>query len=201
MDNTMDKTTLTPEESLLLITKTIEETKQRFEENGHIIILWGSLTFIVFLSQYILVFLGLYKIFDIMWTCILFPLGGIYTFIYVRRKVEKKNIPMTIIGRLIGTMGWVFGFNLMILGFFFGNQLDKVAAPIFLILFALFIIMAGISLKFKPLTIGGIMLNLIGFGTFLVNTDYYGLSMMIGSVVGLIIPGILLNRANKKEHV
>jgi len=197
----MDEKTLTPEESLLLITKTIEETKKRFEENGHIIILWGTLTFIVFLSQYVLVFLGLYKIFDIMWTCILFPLGGIYTFVYVRRKVEKKNIPTTIIGRIIGTMGWVFGVNLLILGFIFGHQLDKAAAPIFLILFALFIIMTGISLKFKPLTIGGILLNLIGFGTFLINTDYYGLSMMIGSVVGLIVPGILLNRAKRKENV
>ncbi len=192
---------ITPEESLLLITKTIEETKQRFKENGHIIILWGSLTFIVFLSQYVLVFLGLYKIFDIMWTCILFPLGGIYTLIYVRRKVEKNNIPTTIIGRIIGTMGWVFGFNLMILGFIFGHQLDKAAAPIFLILFALFIIMTGISLKFKPLTIGGILLNLIGFGNFLINTEYYGLSLMLGALVGLIIPGILLNRANRKEHV
>ena len=197
----MDKTTLTPEESLLLITKTIEETKQRFKANGHIIILWGTLTFIVFLCQYVLVFLGLYKIFDIMWTCILFPLGGIYTFIYARRKVKKENVPMTIIGRTIGTMGWVFGVNLLILGFIFGHQLDKAAAPIFLILFALFIIMTGISLKFKPLTIGGILLNLIGFGTFLINTNYYGLSLMIGSVVGLIIPGMLLNRANKKEHV
>jgi hypothetical protein len=197
----MDEKTLTPEESLLLITKTIEETKKRFEENGHIIILWGTLTFIVFLSQYVLVFLGLYKIFDIMWTCILFPLGGIYTFVYVRRKVEKKNIPTTIIGRIIGTMGWVFGVNLLILGFIFGHQLDKAAAPIFLILFALFIIMTGISLKFKPLTIGGILLNLIGFGTFLIKTDYYGLSMMLGALVGLIIPGILLNRANRKEHV
>jgi len=197
----MDEKHLTPEESLLLITKTIEETKKRFEENGHIIILWGTLTFIVFLSQYVLVFLGLYKIFDIMWTCILFPLGGIYTFIYVRRKVQKENIPTTIIGRIIGTMGWVFGLNLMILGFLFGHQLDKAAAPIFLILFALFMIMTGVSLKFKPLTIGGILLNLIGFGTFLINTDYYGLSMMIGSVVGLIIPGILLNRADRKENV
>jgi hypothetical protein len=197
----MDEKHLTPEESLLLITKTIEETKKRFEENGHIIILWGTLTFIVFLSQYVLVFLGLYKIFDIMWTCILFPLGGIYTFIYVRRKVQKENIPTTIIGRIIGTMGWVFGLNLMILGFLFGHQLDKAAAPIFLILFALFMIMTGVSLKFKPLTIGGILLNLIGFGTFLINTDYYGLSMMIGSVVGLIVPGILLNRAKRKENV
>ena len=39
MEEAMDKTTLTPEESLLLITKTIEETKQRFQENGHILIL------------------------------------------------------------------------------------------------------------------------------------------------------------------
>ncbi len=197
----MNKTNLTPEESLLLITKTIEETKQRFQENGHIIILWGTITFIVFLSQYILVLLELHKVMDIMWTCILFPLGGVYTYIYFRRKVEKKNIPMTIIGRTIGTMGWVFGVNLLILGFIFGRQLDKAAVPIFLILLALFIIMTGISLKFKPLTIGGILLNIIGFGTFLINTDYYGLSMMVGSVVGLIIPGILLNRANRKEHV
>ena len=197
----MDETILTPEESLLLITRTIEETKKRFEENGHIIILWGTLTFIVFLSQYILVFLGWYKLFDIMWTCILFPLGGIYTFIYARRKTEKKNIPTTIIGKTIGTMGWVFGVNLMILGFVFGHQLDKLAAPMFLILFALFIIMTGVSLKFRPLTVGGFLLNFIGFGIFLIPTDYYGLSMMIGSVVGLIIPGILLNRANRKEHV
>jgi len=197
----MDEHNFTPEESLLLISKTIEETKKRFQENGHIIILWGSLTFIVFFSQYIFVLTGLYKLFDIMWTCILFPLGAIYTFIYARKKVKKKNLPKNIIGITIGTMGWVVGMNLMILGFVFGDQLDKAAAPIFLILFALFIIMTGISIRFKPLTIGGILMNLIGLGTFLVNPDYYGFSMMLGSVVGLIIPGILLNRAKREAHV
>jgi len=197
----MEEKKFTPEESLLLITKTIDETKQRFKENGHIIILWGTLTFIVFLSQYILVQLELYKVMDIAWTCILFPLGGIYTFIYVRRKVKKKNIPMTIIGKTIRTMGWVFGLNLMILGFIFGHQLGNAIAPIFLILLALFIIMTGTSIKFKPLTVGGILLNLIGLCTFLVKPDYHEFSIMIGSAVGLIIPGILLNLANKKEHV
>ncbi len=51
----MDENNLTPEESLLLITKTIEETKQRFKENGHIFILWGSITFSVFFLQYFFV--------------------------------------------------------------------------------------------------------------------------------------------------
>jgi hypothetical protein len=201
MDNTMDKTTLTPEESLLLITKTIAETKKRFEENGHIIVLWGCLTFMVFFSQYVFSLTGLYKKFDIIWTVILFPLGAIYTFIYVRRKVKINNLPNTIIGRIAGTMGWAMGMNLMILGFLFSRQLGDALAPIFLILLALSIIVIGESIKFKPLFIGGILMNLIGLGSFFVSRDYHGLSMMLGSLVGLIIPGILLNKAHREEHV
>jgi len=192
---------ITPEESLLLITKTIEETKQRFQENGHILILWGLITFTVFCSQYIFVLLGWYKLFDIIWTTILFPLGGIYTYIYAKKKVKKKNLPKTLISRVIETMGWAFGANLLILGFVFRQQLGIATAPIFLILFALFILVSGAAIKFKPLLIGGVLLNLIGLGTFYLNPAYHGVSMMLGSVVGLIIPCILLNKANRKENV
>jgi len=201
MDKTMKKATLTPEESLLLITKTIEETKERFKENGHLIILWGSLTFIVFLSQYILSLLGLYKLFDIAWTCILFPLGAIYTFIHYRKTMNKKNLPKTLLTRVISTMGWAMGMNLMILGFLFGQQVGDALAPIFLILLALSMIVTGASIEFKPLIIGGLLLNLIGFCTFYLDRDYHGFSLMLGSIVGLIIPGILLNKARRKENV
>lgn len=197
----MDKTTLTPEESLLLITQTIEETKQRFQENGHIIVLWGSITFSVVFLQYFFELVGLHKKFDIIWTCILFPLGAIYTYIYTRRKIKKNNTPKTILGITIEAMGWVVGMNLMILGFIFGDHLGNALAPILLILLAMMIIVIGITIKFKPITIGGILLNLIGFGTFLINPAYYGFSVMLGSVVGLIIPGILLNNARRKNHV
>jgi hypothetical protein len=200
MDKAMEKTTLTPEESLLLITKTIAETKKRFEENGHIIVLWGCLTFMVFFSQYVFSLTGLYKKFDIIWTVILFPLGAIYTFIYVG-KLKKKNLPKTLLTRVIETMGWAMGANLMVLGAIFSKQLGDAMAPVFIILLALSMIVTGSSIKFKPLFIGGILLNLIGFGTFLVSRDYHGLSMMLGALVGLIIPGILLNKANRKEHV
>jgi hypothetical protein len=197
----MDETTLTPEESLLLITKVIEETKLRFKENGHILILWGTLIFTVMVSQYILVLLGWYKLFDIAWTCILFPLGAIYTYLYARKKYKKNSVPRTIIGNIIGTMGWVVGINLPILGFLFRNQLGEAAAPVFLILWALFLILTGISIKFKPILIGGILLNLMGFATFYINGQYHGLILATGAVIGMIIPGILLNRANRNEHV
>lgn len=196
----MDKTSFTPEESLLLITRTIEETKERFKENGHILILWGCLIFIVISSQYVLSLVGLYKKFDIAWTNILYSVGVIYTIIYTRRDI-KKNIPKTVLGITVGTMGWVVGLNLFILAVVFGNQLGSALAPIFLILFAFFLIMIGVLIKFKPIAIGGFILNLIGFATFLVHPDYYGYSLMLGAVVGFIIPGILLNISRRKENV
>ena len=91
--------------------------------------------------------------------------------------------------------------NLMIMGFFFSSKLGEAIAPVFLILFALFIIVCGLSIKFKPLTIGGILVNLICLGSFFIDRDYHGFSMMLGAVVGLIIPGILLNYARRKENV
>ena len=195
----MDKTILTPEESLLIITKTIEETKERFKENGHVIIFWGSLMFIVTLSQYILIRLELYKIH--WYPNFLYPLGAIYTFIYAWKEHKKDNLPRTIIGNILGALAWLLGANFMILGFFFSQKLGEAIAPIFLIFLAILVFSSGISIKFKPLIIGGILLNLIGFALFYLDFEYHPLIMSIASVIALIIPGILLNIDQRREHV
>jgi len=190
---------LTPEESLLLITKTIEETKERFKENGHILVFWGTLMLIVFGSQFILSLLELYKF--TIYPVYLFPgVGGVYM-IYIWIKEKKKNKPKTIIGNILGSMGWIIGMNLLIMGFFFWSQLGVAMAPVFLILLALMAMVVGLSIKFRPFTIGGALVNLIGFGSFLLDRDYHGFSVMLGAVVGLIIPGMLLNKARRKENV
>jgi len=195
----MKNSTLTPEQSLLLITKTIEDTKERFKENGHILVFWGVLILIVIGSQFILSLLELYKF--TMYPVYLYPLvGGVYM-IYIWIKEKKKNMPKTIIGNILGNIGWIIGMNLLIMGFFCSGQLGEAMAPVFIILLALMSIVAGLSINFKPLTIGGILVNLIGLGSFFLDRDYHGFSMMLGAVVGLIIPGVLLNYARRKENV
>jgi hypothetical protein len=195
----MKNSTLTPEQSLLLITKTIEDTKERFKENGHILVFWGVLILIVIGSQFILSLLELYKF--TMYPVYLYPLvGGVYM-IYIWIKEKKKNMPKTIIGNILGNLGWIVGMNLMIMGFFFSGQLGDAMAPVFIILLALMSIVSGLSINFKPLTIGGVLVNLIGLGSFFLDRDYHGFSMMLGAVVGLIIPGILLNIARRKAYV
>lgn len=195
----MEKTTFTPEESLLLISKTIEETKNRFKENGHIFIFWGTLTIIVFASQLILSLLEFYKI--AWYPVFLFPIVGGTYMLYIWMKEKKKNLPKSHIGYILSNLGWVFGMNLMIMGFFCSHKLGDATAPVFIIFFALFIIVCGLSIRFKPLTIGGILVNLIGLCSFFIESNYHGFSMMLMALVGLIIPGILLNIARRKENV
>lgn len=194
----MEKSNFTPEESLLLISRTIEQAKNRFKESGHIFIYWGTLTVIVFGSQLILSLLKLYEY--TMWPVYLFPLS-IFYMIYIMVKEKRKNLPKSHIGYVLGNMGWVFGINLMIMGFFCSDKLGDAMAPVFIIFFALFIIVCGLSIRFNPLTIGGILTNLIGLGSFFIDRNYHGFSMMLMAVVGLIIPGILLNIARRKENV
>jgi len=186
--NTKD---LTPEDSVLLIAKTIQETKSRFVQSGHIYILWGVLMFAVTLCQYILIRSGLSNFTG--WPCLLYPLGGIYTWIYYRKKY--RNLPRTIIGNILGALGGVLGLNLMILGFFFWDQLGDTMAPVFLILLAIFNVITGVAIKHYPLIIGGILMNMIGIGLFFVNWESHSLFMSIAAVIAFVIPGILLNRA------
>ena len=194
----MENSTLTPEQSLLLISKTIEQAKNRFKESGHIFIYWGTLTVIVFGSQLILSLLELYKF--TMWPVYLFPLS-IFYMIYFWIKEKKKNIPKTHIGTILGILGWIFGMNLLIMGFLCSDKLGDAMAPVFIIFFALFIFVCGLSIRFKPLIIGGVLTNLIGLGSFFIDRDYHGFSLMLMAVVGLIIPGILLNIAKRKDNV
>jgi len=195
----MEKTDFTPEQSLLLITKTIEETKDRFKEYGSVFIFWGALTVFVFGSQLILSLLELYKF--TMLPVYLFPVGGIITGIWAWRDHLKENKPKTFIGNVLQNIGWIIGMNLMIMGFLFGDKLGEAMGPVFIILLALMIIVSGLSIKFKPLIIGGALANLIGLGSFLIDSDYHGFSLMLGAVVGMIIPGILLNIARRKDNV
>jgi hypothetical protein len=194
----MENSTLTPEQSLLLITKTIEETKERFKENGHVLVFWGFLMLIVIGSQFILSLLELYKF--TMYPVYLYPLGGVYM-IYIWIKEKKKNFPKTIIGNILGNIGWIIGMNLMIMGFLFSDQLGDAMAPVFIILLSLMVIVSGLTIKSRPLTIGGALVNLIGLGSFFLDRDYHGFSMMLGALVGLIIPGILLNISRRKDNV
>lgn len=195
----MDKANLSPEESLSLIAKTIEETKEKFKENGHKFVFWGVLTFIVSLCQFLIIQLDLNIQTGV--PALLYLLGGAFVYIYEGKASRKNNMPKTIIGSILFWMATVMGCNLVVLGPFFAPQLGIALVPVFLIFLAFLVILCGVAIKYKPLIIGGIVLNVIAFIPFLIDWQYHFLIMTAGSVIALIIPGILLHIEHKKEHV
>lgn len=192
----MDKTVFTPEDSLLIIAKTIEQTKERFIESRFIYLFWGFLMFFVTISQFLIIQLEL-RI-GTGFPTLLYPLGGIFTFIYVWKSEKKNNLPKTLIGNIIAGLGSVIGMNFIILGFFFRQEFGSSLIPVFLILLAFWTIITGVAIKFKPSIIGGVILNLIAFIPFFIDWQYHYLIMSIGAVVALIIPGFLLNKNREK---
>ena len=195
----MEKNNLTPEESLLLITQTIEATKEKFKDAGHIFVFWGILIFIVTLTQFIFIRSGLNNYTG--FPCFLYLIGGVYVWVHYAKIDKKNNAPKTIIGNIIGVLGGVFGVNFMILGFFFFERLGESLFPIFLIFMTFWIILIGVSIKFRPIVICGIIVNIIAFATFFVDWQYQTLFMSLAAVIGFIIPGILFNKAKRQEHV
>lgn len=195
----MDKATLTPEESLYLISKTIETTKKRFKESGHIYIFWGTLIFVVTVVQYYMLRTG--SDIGTGFPALLYPFGGIYTFLYYRRKSNKEKIPRTILGNVLQTLGILLGLNFMVLGFAFWSDLGSNLVPIFLIFLAFWTIITGISIRFNPLLISGIAVNIIGFAAFFIGWQYHFLLLAAAAVIAFIIPGILLNLKSKSDHV
>jgi len=195
----MTKTILTPEESLLLITKTIQDTKTKFTEKGHLFIFWGVLTTIASLSHFVLAQFELYNF--IGYAYLLMPLGAIYAFVSEHRNKKKNNIPKTIIENILMVQVIILTANFMILGFLFREQLGENMTTVFLIFLALLTTLTGVSIKFKPVIIGGISLNLLAFVPYFIDWHYHPLIFTAAAVTGLIIPGILLNKNNRKEHV
>jgi len=196
----MDKTNLTPEESLSLITqtieevnrKTIEDTKKGIKKGSVIYLMWGFLMFFVTLSQFIIIRFELNIATG--FPALIYSLGGLYTFIYWIKSKKNDSPKNKLLGNLLMAMATLFVVNFMIMALFFGPQLGVAFMPIVLILYAFFIIMMGVSIKFKPIFIGGIAINLLAFVPFLIDWQYHFLILTLTSVVGLIIPGILLRK-------
>ncbi len=196
----MDGKSFTPEESLSLIATIIEEAHEKLKRNGHILIFWGSLIAFVSIIQFILIRHGAAN--ETGLPALLYPLVGVPYILFHTWKERKEHPgPRTIIGRIILAMGWILGLNLMILGFLFSNRFVGSPLPVFFILIAMFIFLTGVSIRFRPLVIGGILLNVLGLAAFYVDWELHPLIMSIGSIVAILLPGILLNHDQRREDV
>lgn len=194
----MENNKFTPSESLALIANVISEAKSRFKDNGFSFIFLGLCSLIASLGQFILQKLEYYHI--NYYPYFIMPIAGAITFFYYKKKrsvVKSKNI----IGSLLSILGVILGFNLTIAGFLFWDKFGIALIPFMLILFAIWSVLTGVLIKNKVFFISGVIINIIAYWSFYIGREYHPLVLSIVSLIGLVIPGIILNYSSVKTHV
>lgn len=189
----MEKDNLTPEQSFELITKVINEARNRFEENGLIYVFWGALIALASFGQY---YLLKTEHTDIHWyPYLLMPLGSIFTGIYYAKKKKTKRKNM--IEKILAVLWNVLALYMLILGFLFAGHLRENLLPIILILLSIGIIVSGVSIRKNILLFSGFIIGISAIYAFYLNLIYQPLLAGIISVVAILIPGIILMYQHK----
>jgi len=194
----MENKEFTPSESLALIANVISEAKSRFKDNGFSFIFLGLCSFISSLGQFLLIKLEYYQI--NYYPYFIMPVAGAITYYYYKNKrkvVKSKNI----IGSLLSILGAIMGLNTMIAGFFFWEEFGIALIPVMLILFSIWSALAGVLIKNRVFLISGIVINIIAYLSFYIGREYHPLVLSIVSLIGIVIPGLILNYSSKESHV
>lgn len=196
--SSMENKEFSPSDSLALIANIIIEAKSRYKDNGFSFIFLGLCSFISSFGQFVLLKLEYYQI--NYYPYFIMPIAGVVTYFYYKKKrkvAKSKNI----IGTLLNVLGAILGFNLMIAGFFFWAKFGIALIPFMLILFSIWLVLTGVLIKNRVFLISGIVINIIAFLSFYIGIEYHPLILSIVSLIGIVIPGIILNFSSKESHV
>jgi hypothetical protein len=185
-----------PHDSLHLIRSMIDKTKSNLSENRVYFLLWGWVSFVAILSQFVLKVLLHYEKHYMVWL-ITIP-TVIYTILYSARRGGRRPVS-TYVGDSMANLWTGIGISFFILSLIIsklpGGWLG--AWPFFILLYGLGTFISGRILHFRPLVIGGIFNWLLAIICIYVAYDYQLLLAAAAILTSYIIPGHLLKRTDK----
>ena len=201
----MEKT-LTPEESLRIIQKSISISRRNMREGSFYYLLWGWALILGGLANYFLIryLIGQERYDDIMLLSLLawgvFILAAIIIqFIYQARSRKIERV-VTHLDRYI-TIVWISAGILMGLMTFLSLKVDAYPTPFILGVTAMATAVSGLMLRFRPLVFGAmIFLAAAVISSFLNGTDQL-LVFAVAMLLGYLIPGYIIRSLKNGENV
>lgn len=193
--------TMTPEESLQFITKSILYSKRNLKERSFYYIMWGwILTFASLFNYFLIRYLHNRELYENMYIkvtvswAIFGAAGFIILFIY-KMKAGKKEIVITHFDRFFIIL-WLSIAVVFALFILFCYYLEVYPTPYILALTGMATFVSGMIVRFTPLIIGGLLFAATSVVSVFI-PGFHQLLLVAGSIIlGYLIPGYLL-RATK----
>lgn len=201
----MEKT-LTPEESLRIIQKSISNSRKNMREGSFYYLLWGWALILASLANYFLIryLIGQERYDDIMLMSLLawgvfIIVAMIIQFVYQSR-VSKRERVVTHLDRYI-TIVWITAGLLMGLMAFLSLKIDSYPTPFILGVTAMATAVSGLMLRFRPLVIGAVIfLAAAVISSFMIGTDQL-LVFAVAMALGYLIPGYIIRSLKNGDSV
>ena len=201
----MEKT-LTPEESLRIIQKSISNSRKNMREGSFYYLLWGWALILASLACYFVirhyVRIEQYEMIQILCSLIF---GGtvlmaiIIQFIFIARTKKQERVK-THLDRYIATV-WITSGLLMGLMVFLSLTLDAYPTPFILGVTAMATALSGLMVRFLPLVIGSIVFLIASIIAIYLNGADQLLVFAIAMVLGYLVPGYILRTSKNGDSV
>jgi hypothetical protein len=179
------------QEQIELINDTINKTKENLKSSSFNFVLWGTLIAMLSFFHHIFPEIVQQTRYSTLLYWVLIPvLGMIFTVIYNIKK-RKKTGYETHIGRALKIIWGVFNISWILLVFISAEKNQNPTEAI-LFLLGVMILITGLLIRFKPFSIGGVSVIVCSIVCVYNSSDSWLLINGIASVLGLLVPGILL---------
>lgn len=194
----MEDRKLTEQESLELISRMINNTRERVEKHaGMPFLIWGYIVVAVSLSVWYLFTATHNPAWHGLWFCI--PVIGLPIYLLHLKTKEKQPKVKTYIDRVMTYIWGVLGITAIIISAF--AMFHRIP-----ILFIMLIIMGmgttitGLIIRFKLIIISGILGILCSFICFFINGTEQILLFAVVFLLMMVVPGHILNYWAKKHY-
>jgi hypothetical protein len=186
----MNEEKFSPDESLRLIRSMINKTKQDISDKSIYFLVWGWLTFIACVGQFVLKHIYEYPKHYLVWWVVLIGVGFS---VYQGTKDEKTQKVKTYVGESIKYLWMGMGLAFFVLSMILAKTgFDKTVSPFYILLYGLGTFISGSIIQFRPLIAGGLIALGLAIGSVYMEYDYQILFAAVAILVSYIIPAYIL---------
>jgi MFS family permease len=201
----MEKT-LTPEESLRIIQKSISTSRKNIREGSFYYLLWGWALILAALANYFLIrhLIQMERYDDIVLLSLLawgvFIIAAmIIQFVYQSRARKREKV-VTHLDRYIKII-WITAGLLMVLMIFLSLKLQAYPTAFILGVTAMATAVSGLMIRFRPLVIGAVIfLAAAVIASYLKGTDQL-LVFAVAMALGYLVPGYIIRTSKNGGDV
>ena len=195
----MQQENFSPTESLQLIQSMIDKTRKNVGDDSKYFLLWGWITFIAFIGQFVLKNVFAYDKHYLVWLLII---PGIIISILFGIREEKLSKVKTYLDESMKYLWMGMGISYFVLSMILSKMGWGINIfPFFMLLYGLGTFVSGKFLQFPPMVIGGSVAWALAIIAVFFSYDYQMLFGAAAILFSYILPAYMLRKKNNSSPI